>query len=126
MTWTTGRLKSFITSTIRGGFRRYPPKFDVLKEAYITTIINKASGRLAKHYQCNSCKELFPSKEVQVDHIEPVVDPKVGFISWDIFIQRLFCEKKNLQVLCKSCHLIKTKAETDSKPKKDKKVRKKK
>ena len=111
--WTDGRVKGFITSVIRGGFRRWPPKFVVLSEAKRGKKINSSSGRLAEHFECSSCKESFPAKEVQVDHIEPVVDPKVGFVDWDTFISRLFCEAENLQVLCKPCHLSKTKLEKD-------------
>ena len=107
-TWTEGRLRSFITSTIRGGFRRYPPKYEVLKAAFWGNKINSKTGRMSAHYTCNLCKHEFPTKDVQVDHIEPVVDPKIGFVSWDSFISRLFCDKENLQVLCKPCHLNKT------------------
>lgn len=102
--WTEGRYRSFITSTIRGGFRRWPVKFSVLKSALVGKKINPSTGRLASMYLCNICKEEFPNKMVQVDHIEPVIDPKVGFISWDSFIEKLFCEKENLQVLCIPCH----------------------
>jgi hypothetical protein len=45
---------------------------------------------------------------VQVDHINPVVDPAKGFINWDIYIDRIFCEVDKLQVLCRSCHKEKT------------------
>src|SRR5512139_4098738 len=96
--WTEGRLRSFITSTIRAGFRRFPPKFEVLKAALTGKKVNEATGRVAAHYRCADCKKDFPQKNVQVDHIKPVVDPKVGFVSWDVFIERLFCEAKNLQV----------------------------
>lgn len=109
--WSQGRLKSFITSTLRGGFRKYPPKYESLKEAQVGKKINEKSQRLAMHYECNKCKGHFPNKEVQVDHILPVVCPKKGFESWDIFITRLFCSSDNLQVLCKGCHEIKTKKE---------------
>lgn len=55
---------------------------------------------------------------MQVDHIKPVVDPNTGFTSWDDFIERLYCEKENLQVLCTTCH--------DRKTLKEKKLRAKK
>lgn len=109
--WTEGRLKAFITSTLRGGFRKYPPKYESLKEAQVGKKINDKSQRMAMHYECNKCKGHFPNKEVQVDHILPVVCPKKGFESWDIFIARLFCSSDNLQVLCKGCHDEKTKTE---------------
>lgn len=66
---------------------------------------------MAKHYLCVECKKDFPMKEVQVDHKKPVVNPKQGFAGWDTLIQRLYCEAKGLQVLCKVCHAVKTKQE---------------
>ena len=57
------------------------------------------------------CKEEFTSKDVEVDHINPVVSIQDGFIDWNEFIKRLYCGKENLQVLCKPCHKIKTKNE---------------
>lgn len=106
--WTPGRLKTFITSTLRGGFRKFPPKYETLKEASVGKKINPKTKRLAEHFVCKSCKKEFPAKEVQVDHLNPVVCPKKGFISWDEYIARLFCDKENLQVLCSSCHDTKT------------------
>lgn len=47
-------------------------------------------------------------KNVHVDHIEPIIDPDVGFTSYDDMIERMFCEAPNLQVLCTSCHDAKT------------------
>jgi 5-methylcytosine-specific restriction endonuclease McrA len=48
---------------------------------------------------------------VEVDHIIPVVDPKVGFVDWNTFIERLFTERDNFQTLCKPCHKKKSRAE---------------
>jgi 5-methylcytosine-specific restriction endonuclease McrA len=90
--------------------RRWPPKFESLADACVGTKINKASGRMAKHYECASCNKHFPAKEVAVDHIETVV-PLTGFTDWDDVIKRMFVEKDGLQVLCKTCHDIKTKEE---------------
>jgi 5-methylcytosine-specific restriction endonuclease McrA len=81
----------------------------VLKAAATERRINPASGKLAMHYTCAYCLKDFPLKQVQVDHIKPVV-PK-NFTTWDDFISRLYCEAKGLQVLCKPCHLIKSKLE---------------
>jgi hypothetical protein len=109
--WTEGRLKSFITSTIRAGFRRYPAKYEALNLAKVGKKINEVSGRLAEHYRCRSCLKDYPATLVQVDHIEPVVDPLEGFQGWDRFISRLYCSVENLQILCKACHLEKSKEE---------------
>ena len=65
-------------------------------------------------YQCNKCKNWFPEKQINVDHILPA-----GTLTCaqDLpgFVERLFCEQNNLQVLCESCHNVKTQLE---KPKK--------
>jgi hypothetical protein len=47
-------------------------------------------------------------KNVFVDHILPIIDPEVGFTSWDDFINRLFCEREGLQCICGDCHDKKT------------------
>jgi 5-methylcytosine-specific restriction endonuclease McrA len=65
---------------------------------------------LAKFYTCNKCKEDFPAKNVEVNHIIPVV-PVNGFDSWDGVISRLFCEEDGLEVVCKPCHKLITKEE---------------
>lgn len=110
--WTEARYQQFIRSALRAAFRKWPPKFDVLKAAFTERKLNPKSGKLAKHYKCASCSKDFPLKEVQVDHTKPVVDPKKGFVDWDTFIARLYCEKRWLQVLCKeTCHARKSKEE---------------
>jgi len=106
--WTEGRLRTFITSTLRGGFRKYPPKYETLKAASVGKKVNAKTNRMAEHFTCNMCKGEFPAKEVNVDHIFPVVCPYTGFVDWNTFISRLFCEGGNLQVLCSPCHDIKT------------------
>jgi len=111
MDWTPGRKKSFIVSALRTGARRWPPKYETLIEACTGQKINQNSGRLAKHYTCAHCLHEFPAKDVEVDHIDPVVSTSDGFMDWNIFIDRLYCPKENLQVLCKVCHKKKTKEE---------------
>lgn len=111
MIWTEGRVKGFIISVLRAGARRWPPKFEALDDALVGKKINEKTGRVAKHYTCAACKKEFTSKDVQVDHISPVVDPDVGYVDWNTFIARLFCPKENLQVLCTVCHKRKTKDE---------------
>lgn len=67
---------------------------------------------------CAECKEEVPAtirveglkrrlNNAIVDHIEPVVDPQEGFQGYSIYVERLFCEKANLQVLCHACHVKK-------------------
>jgi hypothetical protein len=56
------------------------------------------------HYQCNGCKEMFRPQSLEVDHIDEVG----SFKDWDTYIERLFCEADNLQLLCVKCHKKKT------------------
>ena len=75
--------------------------------------INVKSGRLAQHFKCAKCNNEFTSKDVQVDHIKPIGFDK----TWDEFINGLFCEADNLQVLCVVCHKAKTLTEKKKKEK---------
>ncbi len=109
--WTDARFRSFVTSALRAASRRWPPKYAALRAALIGRQLNSKTGKMAQHYQCVQCQQLYVAADVQVDHINPVVDPVKGFVSWDVYIDRMFCEIKGLQVLCKPCHLIKTKQE---------------
>lgn len=72
-------------------------------------------------YRCAECKEVFSRKKKQlaVDHINPVVNPKSGFIGFEDYLNKLFCDVSGLQVLCKkTCHAAKTKAENKLRRKK--------
>ena len=109
--WTPARFRSFIISTLRSGMRRYPNKALALKAASVGKKINKLTGRMAEHFQCRKCSGHFPRTSVQVDHIDPVVDPNKGFIDWNSFIERMFVALDKLQVLCKTCHSGKTRTE---------------
>lgn len=106
--WTEARFRAFIISALRAYMKRFPPKWKALKAASIGRVINKRSGRLAEHYKCASCEDNFVARDVQVDHIEPVVSPQEGFQDWWTYMNRLYCEAENLQVLCKPCHKQKT------------------
>lgn len=108
--WTEARFHSFIKSALRSASSRWPPKYESLKKAFVDKRINKKTGRLSKHFKCAMCKGIFPTSAVQVDHIDPVI-PLTGFSSWDDVIERIFCEKEGFQVLCLSCHKIKTQQE---------------
>lgn len=111
--WTEARYNSFIKGGLRGISRRWPPKYSTLKDASLGKQINPKSGRMAQHFKCANCLGAYPAKDVAVDHIYPVVDPDVGFVDWNTIIERMFCEKEHLQVLCTLCHKAKTAAERE-------------
>jgi len=109
--WTQARFNSFIKSALRSASKRWPPKYECIKDAKVGKKINSKSGRIAEHYRCNVCHGEFPQTDIQVDHIRPIIDPEVGFVSWDQVIRDMFCEKSGLQIVCKPCHKLKTHAE---------------
>lgn len=62
-------------------------------------------------FSCAICGIKASRKGVQVDHVEPVIDPNTGFKTYDEYIKRLFVNLDKLQVLCKECHRVKSKGE---------------
>jgi len=99
--WTAARKKSFITSALRRASSRWAPKFT-----------SKKNARTARNtYTCSLCSKSVGNKDIKVDHIQPVVDPLKGWVSWDSFIERLFVEKEGYQAICVTCHSIKTSEE---------------
>lgn len=105
--WTEARFKTFIKSALRSASRKWGPINECKKEARVSRGV----------YECSGCGQHVPAtvkvgmkrvKNIFVDHIEPITDPTVGFVSWDETIERMFCEKDNLQLLCGQCHDEKT------------------
>lgn len=106
---------SAIRSALRRTFSRSPIVREVMHEVRRESTWYKKDGSAASkprvEYLCSSCNEYHMGKDIQVDHAVPVVDPEKGFENWDTFVDRLFCPKENLAVLCKSCHKKKTDTE---------------
>lgn len=109
---TEAAFVSFVKSALRAKSRFWKPISETIKKAKV------ARG----HYNCNGCGQVVTTstviegkrmKNIFVDHIDPVVDPNTGFSGWDTFVNRLFCEEDNLQLLCKSCHDLKSKEERE-------------
>lgn len=110
--WTEARFNSFIKGILRAGSSKWPPKWEVRKAARTARGLYKCAGYLCKaHIVTASVKVRGKRKNnVFVDHKIPIVGNS-GFASWDAFIEGLYCEVDNLQVLCKACHDAKSKAE---------------
>ena len=112
-TWTEARKKSFITSALRAAFTRWGPKQSCIKNARIRRGV----------YICEECKQEGPAtlpalegnkkrrKNICADHIHPIVDPSVGFVDFNTWIDRGFIEAEGFQALCWQCHTDKTNEE---------------
>jgi 5-methylcytosine-specific restriction endonuclease McrA len=111
-TLTESAFWSFIRSALRQKSRWWKPISEAKAKAK-----RPYTGPLKRQkfeYQCNQCKNWFPDKKINVDHICPAGSLKSAQDLPD-FIERLFCEVDNLQVLCETCHNAKTKSEKDAK-----------
>lgn len=86
--------QTFAKTKLRSASLLWPGRTEALKRARV--------GRGL--YLCASCNEAFPRKAVQLDHIEPVVDIKLGWTGFDDWISRLFCPPEGFRVLCVRCH----------------------
>lgn len=95
-------LERFLIMVLRRASRTWPPK----NQAFALARVNRGE------YKCKACEKIFKQKEVQADHISPVI-PLTGFDTVEGFIKRLLCDVHGYQILCKPCHLIKTKREND-------------
>lgn len=77
---------------------QWPPRLDAKRKYKVRRGV----------YICAHCKHEVRNKDMHMDHIEPVINPKTGFVDWNTFIDRLFCDIDGWQVLHKSCHSEKT------------------
>jgi len=107
-TMTESAFWGFIRSSLRQKSRWWKPIAEAKAKAK-----RKYKGpnkRQKFEYLCNVCKEWFADKEINVDHIIPAGTLRCA---QDLpgFIERLFCEVDNLQVLCNVCHNKKTQDE---------------
>jgi 5-methylcytosine-specific restriction endonuclease McrA len=109
--WTAARMNSFIKGGIRTLSRRWPPRYESLNLALIGKRLDPATGKMSNRYKCAACGDMFKQADVQVDHIDPVVSVEGGFIDWNIYIKRMYCEVDGFQVLCSQCHNVKTQNE---------------
>lgn len=102
---TKEEKKRWIIWNIRKMSYRYPLR----SKAFAAARIDRGV------YRCANCNMKFGSKDIQVDHVIPVVDPAKGFTDWNDYIERMFCDVDGLQILCRdACHRDKTQAENKS------------
>lgn len=95
------QFRDWMKNTLRRAFFRYWERTKALQAARVDRGV----------YKCAGCSALSSVKGMHIDHISPVVDPAVGFVGWDVYVDRLFCPASNLQLLCKPCHTVKTERE---------------
>ena len=108
---------SAILNNLKRTFSRSPTAVSFLRSHRKEQIWFKKDGTQAKKphvlYTCNHCKKDFNSTQIQLEHVEPVIPINIPakHLSFDVLIQRLFCDIKGLQILCKTDHKEKSKQE---------------
>jgi 5-methylcytosine-specific restriction endonuclease McrA len=107
--WTEAQFHSFVKNNLRSASRKWAPIQACKKKAH------KGRGE----YECAECLEIVPPtyydeekrkrmRNIFIDHRVPIIDPATGFTTWDECINRMYCDSENLQLLCKSCHKVKS------------------
>lgn len=115
------KVKNRVINSLRRLTFSHPPRNQALNKMKVAAATFACEKCGDWYYSGKSEKNLakieaeFPDKDIQVgkvyvDHIEPIV-PLTGWESWDSYIERMFCEKEGLQILCEECHDVKTRAE---------------
>lgn len=107
------RLNSRITAkdrgTIKGSLRRAFARSDLHQAVLSDHAIehrDPKKPRCLKWCWCGSCGVVFPRWQAAVDHREPLIPVDRSFeeMSMDEVIDRLWCPREGLQVLCEACH----------------------
>ena len=111
--WTDARFGAFIRGGLRSISMRWPPKNRVKVRARIARGVYLCAGYGKEAHEVPASLPPKPGNKRRinnsvVDHIQPVVDPRVGFVDWNTLIKRLFCEEDGFQLLCHECHSAKT------------------
>ena len=115
-TMTESAFWSFIRSALRQKSRWWKP---ILQAKLAARRAYKGPNKRQKfEYQCATCNTWLPEKKINVDHIRPAGSLNCA-ADLPGFVERLFCEIDNLQVLCEKCHDVKTKLEKNGGTKED-------
>jgi 5-methylcytosine-specific restriction endonuclease McrA len=104
-TMTESAFWSMIRAALRQKSRWWKP---ILQCKMASRRAYKGPNKRQKfEYQCAVCEKWFQEKKINVDHIIPAGSLNCA-ADLPGFVERLFCEMDNLQVLCESCHNKKT------------------
>lgn len=117
----TPKERNLIKGALRRVFSRSELRRKVINDCVIKGGIDSTRKRVKTWCRCENCGRAEPKSYMQVDHRKPVIPVGTtleGLGSWDVLVERIWCEEANLQPLCKDCHHTKTKAENKLRRKK--------
>lgn len=105
--------RNLLKGAIRRVFSRSELRRKILDDALVKDYSDPSRKRVTRWGRCASCKQLEPAYLMQVDHKDPIVPigSTLEEMSWDKVIDNVWCDERNLQALCRTCHTDKTKQE---------------
>ena len=112
---------TWFRSGLRKLSQRYPPLYATLAKAKHPYVGPNKRQKFC--YKCAECGGLFKAEDVAVDHIIPA-GKLLGKQDVAEFVDKLFCGEDGLQVLCSTCHNLKTYMEKTGLPREEAFIRK--
>lgn len=109
----TKKERNLLKGAIRRVFSRSELRQKVVRASIRPGHFDSTRPRVKKWSMCFLCDRLTPTYQVEVDHVVPVIplDSNLEHMTWDSLVDRVWTEETNLQAVCKSCHIKKTKEE---------------
>lgn len=105
--------RGLIKGAIRRVFSRSELRRKILDQALVKDYHDPSRKRVTRWGKCAQCNKITPAYLLEIDHKEPIipVGETLEDQSWDKVIDRVWCDERELQALCGTCHDEKTKAE---------------
>jgi hypothetical protein len=110
----TIKERELLVSAIRRVFSRSELRREVLESVRVVSHVDPAHPRVKHWSRCPLCKKVRPRYLFAVDHISPIVPVTTTLkkllsrISINELLDIVFCDRSNLQPICKTCHNEKT------------------
>lgn len=110
----TKKERNLIKGALRRVFSRSELRQKAINAALVKDYTDPNRKRVTKWGRCTVCKQMHPLYKMAIDHLVPVVpvDSSLEQMTFDELVDRIWCDERNLQAICESCHSEKSKAET--------------
>jgi len=116
--------KAFVIATLRKASYRWPSRNEAIRRAKVKVEVGTFKNGKPKTKLMPFCEKCgLITEDTAKDHVEPVVEPKKGFIGWDSYVERMFPDTAaGYQILCHPCHKEKSMQELQIRKKVKKKL----
>lgn len=110
------RISKKESGLIKGALRRVFSRSDLRRavlEATVVVYSDATRARVKRWSRCEVCAQLVPTYLIEVDHKLPIIglSETLEDLTWDQVVDRIWCERENLQGICEPCHKQKSKDE---------------